>query len=151
MKRLRAKGIKFPYHGGGKKYIPPEYEGRTEKIYVSTMEMVLDIPNFSGSYKSVPDSSAGLEYAYRRQRFLAYSLKPMVQFCVRANEAAYFFYGVENDFTDYSGKIAWWMKNRIWRSGRVKKGGALWNIMVLSPDMSLRWRVRCLTQHISAE
>ena len=118
-------------------------------IRVGALEMVLDIPEFSGTYPSVPDTQQGLVRADRRQNFLTFTLKPFVQFGVRANEAAYFLHGLTGS---PPGKIAYWMNGRTWRPGWKAPGCRTeWNQMVLSPDMALRWRVREVIQHVSAE
>lgn len=143
MKRLEAKGLKFP-SGTKPPYETPISEGATRKIMVETIEFELDRPEFSGSYKAVEDSQKGLLQAYERQKYLTYTVKPMVRFAVRANEAAYFRYG--------NGKVAIWMGNRTWEAGyRLPRGRVDWNRMRLSPEMALRYRVKQVTQHVSAE
>ncbi len=147
VKRLQEMAIVFP-PGEIKEYARTLYEGDTVPVLVQTMEMVLDIPEFSGAYLPVPDTQAGLVAAHRHQKYLTYTLKPLVQFGVRANEAAYFLHGVE---TANQGKIASWMEGRTWQPGwKAPKGRVDWNQMVLGPDMALRWRVKQVTQHISA-
>ncbi|MBI2041917.1 MAG: hypothetical protein HYT20_02785 [Candidatus Nealsonbacteria bacterium] len=143
MKRLEAMGISLPIVEGPV-YSPTESEGETVPISVSTLEMVLDIPQFSGSYNPAPNTREGLSYAYRRQKHLTYTLKPWVQFGVRANEAAYFLFG--------NRQVASWMEGRTWKQGWKAPGGRIeWNQMVLSPSVALRYRVRSVTQRVSAE
>ena len=143
VKRLQAAGINFP-PSEKEAYSPPEFEGETLPIKVTTMEMALDIPEFSGNYDPVPAALYGLEHAYNRQKYVTYTLKPMAQFCVRANEAAYFLNGI--------GQVAHWMEGRKWKSGWKTPGGRVeWNQMVLSPDVALRFRVKEVTQRVSAE
>ena len=152
MKRLEAKGIKLPSLPPREKpvYLPPTLEGETVPISVRTLEMVLDIPEFSGNYRSVPSTPKGLLATYRRQKLLTYVLKPFVQFGVRANEVAYFLHGI--NARDNSGKIAFWMEGRSWQPGwKASRGRTEWNIMVLSPDVALRWRAKTLTQRVSAD
>lgn len=142
MKRLEASGFALPV-GVKPAYEPPSYEGETEKIQVQTIDFELDRPEFSGSYKSVVDSQSGLVEAYERQKHLTYTVKPQVRFAIRANEAAYFQYGQE--------RIAPWMNERNWVTGwRAPKGRVDWTLLRLSPEMALRYRVKTVTQHVSA-
>lgn len=145
IKRLQDAGIIFPRGQGGFFYAPPESEGKTKAIMIQTIEMVLDIPNFSGSYIPAIKSLGGLCAAYNRQKYLTWTLKPFVQFCTRANEAAYYQFG--------QGSVAHWMQDRTWVSGwkQPPKGRIMWNIMQLGTDMALRYRIKNVTQRVSAE
>ena len=147
VKRLKFVGIKFGFDPRGSSYIPPgpvEFEGETLPIKVNTIEMTLDIPAFSGSYTPAGNDSRGLSHAHQRQKFLTQTLKPFVQFCVRANEAAYFHYGKSG--------IAHWMQDRKWVHGwKVPLGRVEWNMMRLSNAMALRYRIKSMTQRVSAE
>lgn len=70
----------------------------------------------------------------------------MVQFVLRADEAAFYRYGVRDGF------VAPWMSGRSWNTGvRLPKGRVDWNQMVLSNDMALRYRIKQITQEVSAE
>ena len=147
MERLKLAGIKFGVDPRRSSYIPSgpvESKGETMPIKVSTIEMILDIPPFSGNYTPVGNDSRGLSQAHQRQKFLTYTLKPFVQFCVRANEAAYFHYGKSG--------IAHWMQDRAWVHGwKPPRGRVEWNMMRLSTNMALRYRIKTVTQHVSAE
>jgi len=148
VKRLRGMGIRFSPIGKDE-YAPP-YRGETIPIRVGTIEMILDIPKFSGTYESFPNTRKGLIEARRRQKYLIYTLRPQVQFQVRANEAAYFFYGGIN--YGAPGKVAYWMEGRKWNIDKKVPGGRiLWNQIVLSPDMALRCRIKEITARVSAE
>ncbi len=142
VKRLWAAGIRFPF-SNREEYLRPSYEGETIPIRIGTIEVILDIPEFSGTYKTVPNTQKGLVEAYQRQKYLTYVLRPQVQFGVRANEAAYFLYGRK--------KIASWMEGRRWKPWKAPKGKIEWNQMILSPDVALRWRIKTITQRVSAE
>ncbi len=151
VQRLQGLGFRFP--PSKKYYVPlssPSYRGDTIPIRVSTIEMVLDIPKFSGTYSPVPESQIGLLAAYRRQKYLIYTLRPRVQFQVRANEAAYFLYGGAKE--GYPGTVAYWMEGRSWKPDQKVPGGRIkWNQMVLSSEMALRYRVKDVTTRVSAE
>ena len=144
--RLIIMGISCPSGTGGEKFpsTRPEHEGETKPIKVETIEMVLDVPEFSGRYASVSENSKGLVSAYEHAKHLTYTVRPFVQFCVRANEAAYYTFG--------EGKVAHWMQDRQWVSGwRTPKGRVAWEMMPLSNNMALRYRIKTITQQVSAE
>lgn len=141
MKRLEARGITCKKNS----YSPPTTQGQVKSIRVETIEVVLDTPEFIDTYMQVPYAQKGLEYAYERQKFLTYILKPRVQFVIRADEAAYFLHGAKNNY------VAPWMQKREWKSGyKPPRGRVEWNQMVLSPDVALRFRLKEVTQEVSA-
>lgn len=142
MKRLEGAGISLPL-GEKKPYVPSIYEGETRPIKTGTLEAVLDLPEFSGLYVPVSTNEAGLVYAYRRQKHLTYTVKPAIQFVIRANEAAYYRYG--------EGRVANWMGTRDWKSWKAPRGRIDWSQMVLSPECAFRYRVKEVTQQVSAE
>lgn len=147
VKRLQSAGINFQATGGSG-YKPASSvvsEGETEAIKVQTIEMSLMLPEFSGSYAAVTDDLAGLEQAYERAKHLTYTVKPMVQFVARANEAAFMKYGI----TDGGVKIPAWMGGRTWSDWQQSKRHAVQQRMVLSNDMSLLFRLKEKTEHVS--
>lgn len=122
-----------------------EEVGDVQSIKVETMEMVLDLPNFSGGYVPVEASEAGLRVAYERQKYLTFILRPLVQFVTRADEAAFFRFGVKEDF------VAPWMKDAVWQAGyRLPRGRVNWNRLELAPGVALRYRIKFITQQVSA-
>ncbi|TSC67497.1 MAG: hypothetical protein G01um101466_699 [Parcubacteria group bacterium Gr01-1014_66] len=143
VKRLQSMDILFPSEQGGSFYTPPVSEGETKPISVQTIEMILDIPEFLGAYTPMEENSKGLQNAYSRQKFLTYTLKPFIQFCTRANEAAYYHFG--------QGQVASWMQGRTWVEWKPSKGRTQWHMMRLGVDMALRYRIRIMTQQVSAE
>ncbi len=143
--RLIQLGLKLPI-GEQAPYVKTTSEGTTKKIAVETLEMVLDMPTMAGEYPEVPETVAGLVAAYRKQKYLTYTLKPLVQFVIRADEAAFYRFGHEKQF------VATWMKGRSWISGyRPPRGRVDWNQMVLSNSMALRYRVKTVNQQVSAK
>lgn len=144
VKRLEALGFSLP-KGEKKSYVPPVSEGATKKVHVQVMETALDGPDFIGEYAQAENSDAGLLKAYRHQKHLTYTLKPLVQFVVRADEVAYFKYGCSDDF------IASWIQGITWKDGyRVPRGKVDWKRLEFSPLLSLRYRVKEVTQTVSA-
>lgn len=142
VKRLEETGLTFP-DGVKKPYVPAEYEGATKPIKVGTLEAVLDLPEFSGSYYPMVPIQMDLVDAYRRQKHITYSVKPAVQFVVRANEAAYYRFG--------EGRVAHWMGSRTWKTWKTPKGRTDWNQIVLSPECAFRYREKEVTEQVSAE
>ncbi len=143
MKRLNVENITLP-EGVKAPYEPPVSEGDVKIISVGTIEFELDRPQFSGSFKSVENSQRGLVAAYERQKYLTYTVKPQVRFAIRANEAAYFKYG--------KSEVAQWMIGRHWEAGwKAPKGRIEWHYMRLSPAMALRYRLKTVSQQVSAE
>ena len=127
---------------------PPREEGPEKKISVKTIEIVLDIPEFIGQYQSYPISIKGLKQAHDRRRHLLYTVKPMIQFIIRANEAAYFLHGnVQNDTV---GRIAHWLNSRKWESDwKPPRGRVAWNRMRLSSDFNLRYRIKTVIESVA--
>ena len=109
------------------------------------METVVDFPEFLGAYKSYSDEHpSNAQNAYEKQKLLTYTLKPLVQFITRADEVAYYKYG--------QGKIASWMGNRKWQSGyKPPKGKVEWNLMTLSNDFALRYRIKEISQRVAVD
>ncbi len=148
VERLLAMGIKFPRstNGNEKVSFPVAKSGKTEKINVRTLEMLITMPSFSGNYQPVASTQAGLVYASNRQKNLSYSMKPSVQFMTRANEAAFMFYGFDENGDV---KIPNWMGSRTWNPWRVTPRSSLYQQMVLSNEMSLLYRQKVKTEHVS--
>lgn len=142
-KRLTDEGIKIPA-GTKETFVPPVAEGKTSKIQVGTMDFVLTIPPFVGSFNSVPTSEEGMKTVLDSRRKLHWTLKPRVQFVVRADEAAFFRYG--------DSRVVHWMEGRQWESGyKPPRGRVEWNRMVLSNDVALMFREKTVTQEVSTE
>ena len=144
VKRLEALGFRLPEDVKGP-VGAVEAVGNTQSIQVETMEMVFDMPNFSGAYVPVVTSEAGLREAYLRQKYLTYTLRPLVQFVVRADEVAFFRFGAKNGF------VAPWMQGMVWQEKyRLPRGRIDWNRLELAPCVALRYRIKYITQHVSA-
>jgi hypothetical protein len=149
IKRLHALGIystSAEFNGKCKTVRETICRGATKKIAVPTMEMLLTLPKFIGSYEALPNNVDGLIEAYRRQRILTYTWKPAVQFVVRANEAAFFRFGLN---ADGKGKIAHWLKSRRWILAKKSPRSALYQTMKLSDKISILYRLKTKTEHVS--
>jgi len=126
-------------------YAPSVMEGPVQSIRVGTIEVLLDTPEFIGTYMRESSSLKGFQRAYEQQKFFTYTLKPRAQFVIRADEAAYFLHGAQDNY------IAPWMQGREWRNGyKPPRGRVEWNQMVLSHDVALRFRLKEVTQEVSA-
>lgn len=142
-KRLQGKGITFPKGECGDGYEPPESVGETRAIEVETVETVLDQPEYSGEYTPAEETREGLILAYERQKLLTYTLRPQVQFVLRADEAAYYRYG--------AGRVAPWHKGS-WETGfKPPRGRVAWDRLVLANGFALRRRVKSITQQVAAD
>lgn len=144
--RLLAAGIRFP---SGEKEVtkPIKSAGKTKTISIKTMEMTLTLPDFTGNYASVPLTVDGLIQAYRRQKLLTYTWKPFIQFVVRADEAAFMLYGLdEND----RGKVANWIRGGKWTPWRKTPRCALCNRLVLGRGVALVYRTKIKTERVAA-
>ncbi len=118
-------------------------EGPSQKIKVPTLEMVLDTPSFTGTYPTLEPTPANYALAYRRGNLLRHTIAPIAKFVVRADEAAYYQYGM--------GLVASWMGTRKWQAGwKRTPRSAEWNKMMLSNDCALRYRYATFTQEVSA-
>ncbi len=146
IKRLSAKGGEYVDREEGEE---PESRGETCPIKVRTLEMELDMPNLAGAYVSYKSTRVGWDAVRKHYKFLKYEAMPMVQFAVRANEAAYFLFGKSSGG---EWRIPYWMGNREWQEGvRLPRGRIDWNRMVLSNDCALRFRVKEVTKRVAAD
>lgn len=146
IKRLHGLGI-YATSGFAKKERVVTVRGATKKIAVQTMEMLLTLPKFSGEYKAVPNTAAGLFMAYRRARLLTYTLKLAVQFIVRANEAAFFKFGLNEKGL---GRIASWLRKCKWVEGKKSPRSALYQVMKFNDNVSLLYRLKTKTERVLA-
>lgn len=142
-KRLEVAGVRFPTGSGPEESAAlMASQTETRKIKVQTLEAIVDLPEFRGSYFSMPLTSAGLVQAYERRKLFLYTLKPKAQFTTRADELAYFLYG--------NGRIAPWMTGRAWNSGyKPPRGRVAWEQMVLSNNVALRYRIKEVTEEVA--
>jgi hypothetical protein len=145
IKRLHGLGI-YGSSNFTKKERVVTVRGATKKVVVQTLEMLLSLPKFSGEYVAVPNTVDGLLMAYRRARLLTYTLKPAVQFVVRANEAAFFKFGLDEKGL---GRIASWLKKCKWVEGKKSPRSALYQMMKFNDNVSLLYRLKTKTERVS--
>jgi hypothetical protein len=133
--RLKTAGVQFSEGEGPKDYGPSEPSGALqEKVTITCFEAVIDMPDFEGSYAPYPDTPAGLAAAYNRANELKSTLKPKAQFTIRASELAYHLHGKQERW------VAPWMEGRSFKPYKVPRGRVVWEQIVLSNDVSYRWR-----------
>ena len=140
VERLEALGLQLP-DGEKKESRPTTSYTEQKKLKVVTLEAILDTPKFIGKYAPVPNTVDGLVAAYRHQKQLTWTLKPKAQMVVRADELAYFLHG--------EGRIASWMKGRNWKFFTPPRGRTVWNQIVLSNDVSYRYRIKTITETVA--
>lgn len=138
--RLEALGLELP-EGEIKESGPTVSSVGQQKIKVETLEALLDMPVFKGTYQPMPNTQEGLVQAYRYQKHLTWTLKPKAQLVVRADELAYFLYGKE--------RVAPWMSGRSWKTFTPPRGRTVWNQMVLSNDVAYRFRRKTVTETVA--
>lgn len=144
VERLEALGYRLPETVPSQAAVV-EKVGGTLSTLVETMEMAIDLPAFTGQYQPVEVSTAGMVKAYERQKYLTYTLRPLVQFVVRSDEAAFFRFGARDGF------VASWMKGAVWQPGyRLPRGRVDWNRLELTPEVALRYRIKTVTQLVAA-
>jgi len=141
-KRLEAKGFRLP-ETFLKDWGKTKSAGETKPIQVQTIESVLEHGGFSGNYTTLPDTQEGLVYAYERNKLITYTWKPLIQFGIRANEAAYLWHG--------KGQVAPWMGGRQWQPYQESSRHAKWQRLGLSEHFALLLREKTVTERVSAE
>ncbi len=107
IKRLERLGIKCP------KDLEPVArlkiaQGEADSIDVPIFTMCLSGLNFRGEYTPVSLDTLGYRLAHRSLYYLSQKLRPTVQFMVRADEVAFYRFGLAQDF------VAHWIKGSAW-------------------------------------
>jgi hypothetical protein len=143
VKRLRSMGLRLPF-AKRPKVIQTTVNGNTKKVKIESLECELDMPGLEGAFPSKSDTVTGLKEASDRVHALRYRLIPLVQFVIRADEAAFFTHGEKQNF------IASWMKGRTWERGYTLTGKRKkWSRFVFTHDVALRYRTFTMTQTIA--
>lgn len=143
----RLQNAKYQLPVSESAYIAPSETGSAENIAVKTLEFQLEVPSFAGRYLAYYRGQSGIQAAYQRKKHLTYTIKPQVQFPVRANECAYFIYGgPKNGFE----RIAYWMGSCSWQDWKKPRGKIVWRRMALSKDFALLYRVKTCAQQVAA-
>lgn len=142
LKRLKGLGV-LPDKPESEAY---ESVGDTQRVRIRSFETSLEGVVLSGSTDgyALPrgDTKTRAQVAYDRQRLITYTWKPMAQFVRRADELAYFKYGLAKDL-----RPAWAANLPI-----VQKTsrGQTWSRMPLPGDLTLAFRAFELDQDVAA-
>ncbi len=143
VKRLRSLGLRLPF-ARRQKTVHVTVKGETRKAKIDSLECELDMPNLEGTFPRKNNTVEGLREASDRVHALRYRLIPLVQFVIRADEAAFFKYGEKQNF------IASWMKGRSWERGYTLTGKRKkWSRFVFTHDVAIRYRTFTMTQTIA--
>ena len=127
-KRLACLGISVPLDLI-KTSAPVLERGESRNAFVQRFVMKLSGPEFRSEYESVSEDEAGYRLAHERWQEIVYDLQPLVQFVVRANEAAFYCYGMEGNFTP------WWIKGPEWEYNPQSK----WTSLHITDGLSLSY------------
>ena len=118
MSRLREDGVDVP-----KDCEPAERpvlaRGETRNEFVPSFMVNLRGLRFRGRYPKMTTDATGYRQAYWRHQELSEELRPTAQFMVRADEVAYYFHGLDSDFTP------WWIEGPKWTHGPKRKSGKI--------------------------
>lgn len=107
LKRLQKAGVGAPK---GLEAQPKSIlaQGKTRNIFVRRFILTLHGPQFRGEFTPVATTTDGYRVAYHRRQELLKKLQPIVQFVVRADEAAFYRYGMDRGF------VANWIRGPQW-------------------------------------
>lgn len=83
-------------------------QGESASVQVPIFTMRLDGLAYTSEYTSVTTDDLGYRVANRTLNFLSHKLRPIVQFMMRADEVAFYRFGLEQNYT------ASWVKDTAW-------------------------------------
>ncbi|MBP9757935.1 MAG: hypothetical protein KBD06_05010 [Candidatus Pacebacteria bacterium] len=144
VKRLADKGV-FPIKGQTDEH---EATGPKKKVIVPTLVAELDYPDFAGRVNDygLPggDTVTRAQAAYDRRKLIIYTWKPLAQFVIRADELAYFRYGLPSD------KRPAWATELAIEPFRKKGDRNSWMRIPFPDGYALRFRSFDSTEHVAA-
>jgi len=108
LKRLRLAGVACPQDLETPMRIKIA-QGVEQSVEVPTFTMHLSGLSFTGHYTPVSTDALGFRLAHRSIRFLAHKLRPIVQFMMRADEVAFYRFGLEQNFVSHWVNGAHWV------------------------------------------
>ena len=114
-------------------------QGASQSVEVPTFTMRLDGLDYTGEYTPVSNDELGYRLARRTIRFLAHELRPIVQFMMRADEVAFYRFGLEQDF------VSNWIKGPQWNHS-----GAHAARIALGDTLSLSYQKGLIEKKIAA-
>lgn len=128
LKRLESLGVHRPLDidAPGKHIIA---KGKSRNAFVRRFVMRLEGLHFTGQYPSVTADEAGYRQAYKRRQLIIEQLQPVVQFVVRADEAAFYLYGMASGF------VPNWIRGPKW----TKDPKGKWTRLAIADGVSLTY------------
>lgn len=156
--KLRAQGVIIGGGSGEKKEWPKKtVVGEQQSIKIQTLEAEVDFPDYTSEFpigneiSLVPNytgksKSEMLKAIEDRARAITYSIIPKLRFAARATEYAFFQYG------DNGAKMPMWIEDARWDRSYVVKGKKkVWNRMVFTRGVAIRYRVWEKSEIVAAE
>lgn len=107
LKRLEYSGVECPSNLESESRFRLAVGG-SKSVSVPVFTMQLDGLNYTGEYVPVSTDTLGYRLAYHSIAFLSSRMRPLVQFMVRADEVAFYRFGLETDF------VPNWIKGISW-------------------------------------
>ncbi len=139
LKRLQSAGVECPTElGAESKYLIAS--GDSTSIEVPVFRMKVSGLKFVGQYTSVLTDEVGYRLTHRMIRFLMHELRPIVQFMVRADEAAFYRFAMEQSFK------AHWVRNNTW----VFDTKSDWVTMELDDNLSVSYQEGLVEKKVAA-
>ena len=140
LKRLERAGVECPADlRASTRYSIAQ--GDSQSIEVPTFTMRLDGMECTEGYLSVSADAQGYRLAHDAVRFLSHDLRPMVQFMMRADEVAFYRFGLEQSF------VSNWIKGSAWEhSGKGFDSASI----ALGDTLSLSYKKGLVEKKIAA-
>jgi hypothetical protein len=133
VERLKAAGIKFPESEDAPGWYPKAAsKGKEKSIKVKTLQSEMDLPEFEGEFQRYANTSDALLEAYKRQKFLSYTLVPRLNFIVRSVDLAFAQFGFDGE----EEKVPHWIKGAEFEDYKAKGKRTIWRRLILfQPDV----------------
>lgn len=114
-------------------------EGESQSIEVPVFTMQLHGLKYSGEYTPVTNDALGYRLAYKTISYLSYKLRPMVQFVMRADEVAFYRFGLEQNF------VSNWIKGATW-----EQSSSWYTSLALGETLTLSYRKEMVEKKVAA-
>jgi hypothetical protein len=114
--------------------------GDSRSVEVPVFTMQVKGPQFRGEYASYKATDLGYAQSKERLHQLRDVLRPMVQFVVRADEVAFYRFGLEQGF------ISSWIKGTDWSYDKSRRA----QVMPLGDNLSISYKKDVTEMHLAA-
>lgn len=166
MSRLQAAKVEYPRTGEGAPQEWPDTEtvGKSTPVTFKAFEAEVDVPEFTGAYKSYPSTQEGLVQATQHRKALIYGIIPRLRFAARSVEYAFFSYGYlkSGGMSAYAlelkERMPGWIQDARWEREYKEKGARkLWNRLIFTQPsvgaqgVALRYRVWDKVEQVAVE